>query len=517
MAAKKKDAIKETASADNESPLSATFEEAVAKLEPDWPEPQLEGLERPKSAALVFPSSALPPSIETIVDGIASAQRMPAAYIGPVVIAGLSGAVGNRVRISMGPGLAEPVSVYVVVTGPPASGKSTCIRVAANALSAVERGNQDEKSVDPMADRIGQNIADKRRGMALHAILSQGSTPIREPNNHVGEVSRNPRRLAISDATAAGLINSMRRDALGRMLISYELAGVLRGAINGQGLRGRTLILDAHDGVRHVVELKSEGEVVIDNLQLSLLGAVQTDRIKDVVGRERDGLQSRILWADHDAGYRVGLAKGAGPIDQLFALYEGAARIGENANRAPPFALIELTDQAHQRLEEIDRKINVELSCTDGPVHDAYARATQQVERLAGLFAVAESIAAGSESIAPVGPEIIDRAATLVLTFFMPTAERLFSRATTVRETEAESLFKYLRRIGKSRINIRGDIQRGHGSPFRDKSTIDTIMEEFRLRGLVRPTTQLHDRPGRLAGDWDIHPAIATRRKDTDT
>ena len=76
-----------------------------------------------------------------------------------------------------------------------------------------------------------------------------------------------------------------------------------------------------------------------------------------------------------------------------------------------------------------------------------------------------------------------------MLTFFMPTAERLFSRATTVREIEAEeSLFKYLRGIGKSRINIRGDIQRGHGSPFRDKSTIDTIMEEFRLRGLVRPT-----------------------------
>ena len=109
----------------------------------------------------------------------------------------------------------------------------------------------------------------------------------------------------------------MRRDALGRILISYEFAGVIRGAINGQGLRGRTLILDAHDGVRHVLELKSEGEVVIDNLQLSLLGAVQTDRIKDVIGRERDGLQSRILWADHDAGYRVGLAKAAGPIDQL--------------------------------------------------------------------------------------------------------------------------------------------------------------------------------------------------------
>ena len=68
------------------------------------------------------------------------------------------------------------------------------------------------------------------------------------------------------------------------------------------------------------------------------------------------------------------------------------------------FALIELTDQAHQRLEEIDQKINVELSCTDGPVHDAYARATQQVQRLAGLFAVGESIAAGNvPSPSPLG------------------------------------------------------------------------------------------------------------------
>ena len=111
-------------------------------------------------------------------------------------------------------------------------------------------------------------------------------------------------------------------------------------------------------------------------------------------------------------------------------------------------------------------------------------------------------------------PEIIDRASTLVLNFFMPVAERLFSRAAVVRETEAESLFNYLRRLGKSRINVRNDIQRGHGSPFRDKATIDTIMEELRLRGVTRQPVYSHDRPGRLPGDWEINPAIVTRRND---
>lgn len=511
MAVRKKNKLSSAEASDSASPLSATFEEAVAKLEPEWAEPQLEGLERPKPAVPRFPIAALPPSIEGIVSGIASAQKMPAAYIGPAVIAGLSGAIGNRVRISMGPGLAEPVSIYVVLTGPPASGKSTCIRVAANALSAIERAKEDEQPRDAMANRIGQNIADKRRNKALHAILSNGSTPINEPNDRLEGFRRNSRCLAISEATAAGLVNSMRRDALGRILISYELAGVIRGAINGQGLRGRTLILDAHDGVRHVVELKSEGEVVIDNLQLSLLGAVQTDRIKDVVGRERDGLQSRILWADHDGVHRKGLPRGAGPIDQLCALYESAVRLGENANQAPPFAVIELTEKAHQRLEEIDESTNVEVSCTDGLVRDAYARASQQVLRLAGLFAVSENITAGSALVGPVGPELIDRAATLVLTYFMPMAERLFSTAAAIRETEAERLFKYLRRLGKGRINVRNDLQRGHGAPFRDKETIDTTMEEFRLRGLVRAAVQTHDRPGRSPGDWDIHPAILNR------
>jgi len=512
MAAKKSKIKAETAAGD-ESALPETFEEAVAKLEPDWPEPQLEGLERPKSSMPIFPTAALPPSIETIVDGIASVQKMPAAYLGPAVIAGLSGAVGNRVRISMGPGLSQPVSIYVVLTGPPASGKSTCIRVAANALSAVERGNEDEKPMDAMANRIGQNITDKRRTKALHAILSNGSTPVMEPNDRLREFRRRSRSLVISEATAAGLINAMRQDALGRILISYEFAGVIRGAINGQGLRGRTLILDAHDGVRHVLELKSEGQVVVDNLQLSLLGAVQTDRIKDVVGRERDGLQSRILWADHDAVFLNELPEGAGPIEELRGLYEGAVRIGEDASHKPPFALIEFTDKAHKRLAEVNQSINAELSCTDGLVRDAYARGRQQVERLAGLFAVAESVAAGSDSIGPIGPEIIDRASTLVLNFFMPIAEGLFSKAAVVRETEAESLIKYLRRLGKPRINVRNDIQRGHGAPFRDAATISTIMEEFRLRGLVRLPVQTHDRPGRLAGDWDIHPAIVLRRE----
>ena len=208
--ASKKTKIDSTASTDNESPLSATFEEAVAKLAPDWPDPQLEGLERPKSSMPIFPIAALPPSIETIVDGIASAQKMPAAYIGPAVIADLSGAVGNRVQISMGPGLAEPVSIYVVLTGPTATDKSTCIRVAANALSAVERGNEYEKPTDAMANRIGQNIADKRRNKALHVIPLNGSTPVVEPNDRLREFRQRSRSLAIWEATAARLVNPMR-------------------------------------------------------------------------------------------------------------------------------------------------------------------------------------------------------------------------------------------------------------------------------------------------------------------
>jgi hypothetical protein len=511
--AAKKSKITDDTAVGNESVLPATFEEAVAKLEPDWPDPQLEGLERPKSIMPMFPTSALPPSLETIINGIVSAQKMPAAYVGPSIIAGLSGAVGNRVRISTGPGLEQPVSIYVVLAGPPASGKSTCIRVAANALSAVERGAEPVQHMDTMANRIGQNIAGKRRHKALHAILSNGSIPIKEPTDRLEDFRGNSRSLAISEATAAGLVNAMRRDALGRILISYEFAGVIRGAINGQGLRGRTLILDAHDGVRHVLELKGEGQVVIDNLQLSLLGAVQTDRIKDVIGRERDGLQSRILWADHDGVFLDELPEGAGPIEDLRGLYDAAVHIGENANHKPPFAMIELTDKALERLAEVNRSINAEKSRTDGLVRDAYARGRQQVERLAGLFAVAESVAAGDDSLGPVGPEIIDRAATLVLNFFMPIAERLFSNSAVIKETEAENLFKYLQRLGKPQINIRNDIQRGHGSPFRDKATIDTVMEEFRLRGLTRPSVHTHDRPGRLPGDWDIHPAILTRRQ----
>jgi hypothetical protein len=362
-----------------------------------------------------------------------------------------------------------------------------------------------------MANRIGQSIAKKRRNQALHVILSNGSTPVTEPDEGLAKVPRGSQSLMISEATAAGLVDSMRRDALGRIMISFEFAGVIRGAINGQGLRGRTLILEAYDGERRVIELKSEGQVVIDNLQLSLLGAVQTDRVKEVIGRERDGLQSRILWADPDAVFLNDLPEGAGPIDDLRGLYEGAVQIGEDRNQKPPFMVIGLTDKARERLREINESINAEVSCTDGLVRDAYARGRQHVLRLAGLFAVAENIAVGGKSVGPVGPELVDRAANLVRTFFLPMAERLFSIAVEVPETQAASMLKYFRRLGKTRINVRNDIQRGHGAPFRDAATIAAIMEEFRLRGLVRMPELAHNRPGRLPGDWDVHPAIVPR------
>ena len=182
MAAKKKAAINEKASADsmNRRLLWPRLEEAVANLlNPIGPNRSLRDWSGRNRRFLVFPSSALPPSLETIVDGITSVQP----HAGSLYWAGgdrrsfrARWAIASGFR--WGPDLPEPVSVYVVVTGPPASGKSTCIRVAANALSAVERGKPGREVRGPNGrSASGRTSLTKRRGMALHAILSQGSTP----------------------------------------------------------------------------------------------------------------------------------------------------------------------------------------------------------------------------------------------------------------------------------------------------------------------------------------------------
>ena len=49
--------------------------------------------------------------------------------------------------------------------------------------------------------------------------------------------ARHRGRIVISEATAAGLVDAMSEDALGRLLVCYELAGVICGTMNSHPRR----------------------------------------------------------------------------------------------------------------------------------------------------------------------------------------------------------------------------------------------------------------------------------------
>jgi len=71
----------------------------------------------------------------------------------------------TRIRTSIAQGLAEPVTLYAALVGPPASGRSTVIRSIAGVLHKIEQARSMRGHT--VVDRVADEIANQRQKRAL--------------------------------------------------------------------------------------------------------------------------------------------------------------------------------------------------------------------------------------------------------------------------------------------------------------------------------------------------------------
>ena len=95
--------------------------------------------------------------------------------------------------------------------------------------------------------------------------------------------------------------------------------------------------------------------------------------------------------------------------------------------------------------------------------------------------------------------------------FYLPMAERALAMSPRSQESDASSLARHLRRLGKIEVNIRDDIVRGRGSPLRELGRIGDALKELQLRGIVKPADRQRVGSGRPAQVIKVNTALFPR------
>jgi hypothetical protein len=209
-----------------------------------WTEqPDLTFLQHHLPPAPELPLQLLPPTIETLVRGFSDTQHLNPAYVGPSVLAMLSGSIGNRWRIAVAPGKGEPLALFVGMVGRPGSGRSSVIEIASGALQDAESTIVADAANAARAPAASDTVAkhqSRQASSAARRILESGGFLADLEEGHE-TVSGPP--LVLCDGTGAGFIDELQHDARGRTLVSAEFLGVIKGLMAGQGDRGRTILV----------------------------------------------------------------------------------------------------------------------------------------------------------------------------------------------------------------------------------------------------------------------------------
>lgn len=467
----------------------------------NWPEADLAFLQHHQMPAPAFPLQLLPPTIETLVKGFSETQHLNPAYVGPSILATLSGSIGNRWRIAK-PIAGEPLALFVGMVGRPGTGRSTTIEIAQGALQEAEAAiTADAKTGAHSMVRSEAVAAHQARqtSRAVKRILQDGGFPSGLDKQ---EAPSGP-PLILSDGTGAGFIDELQHDARGRTLVSAEFRGVLRGLMSGQGERGRTIMLQCFDGPRYQVKLKS-GYIVVPALLLTVLAAIHPQSIADIV--EGDGLCARFLWTYPDAGLVYELPRESGPIDMLVKLATDLVASGGSGSSGRYYDTIALSEEARDVLDRAHLTFTRGIDDVSERLREMYTRGAQQARRLSGVFAITEAIRKGERPTVLSG-EDAERGVSLMGEFFLPMAERVVGAVGGDRGQDAATqLARHLRRLGKSMINSREDILRGRASPLRDNGVIQEALRELQLRGLVQPAEKTG--LGRPAQNWHVNPDL---------
>jgi hypothetical protein len=272
-----------------------------------WPEPDMSALSPSLIPAPDFPVTMLGP-LEGLVKELAAVKSAPADFVAMSLLTLVGACLGATRLVSPWEGYVEPPVLWVALVGAPSTRKSPAIDAALAGLAPLEsdmqRAHKDAVRQYEAASAAAKAADEEWRAkLKEHEKAQKGAGVTPPPERPERAIPPKPplyERIIIEDSTPQAAARIAAANPRGLCLLQDELTAWL-GDFDRYGGNGgdRAFWLKAYGARPHAVDRVKDGgkPIIIDRLSVSLLGAIQPDRLSEhVLSTADDGLAARIVY-----------------------------------------------------------------------------------------------------------------------------------------------------------------------------------------------------------------------------
>ncbi len=490
----------------------------------DWEEPIPLEIE---PALPLFPSWALPPTLREYVVALAVATQTPIDLGGMLILAILSLCLGRKFVACVKAGWTEALSLYCVVSLPPASRKFAAFAAATRPVAEYEFG-----LIEAAYDRIAQAQAER---LHLELKLKQAGVDAKKDASKLQTVSAlmaqlsrlvvpiSP-RLLVDDVTPESLGQRMAEQPYCLGIFSPE-GGVfdLLAGLYSDGVPNIDLVLKGHDGEHARVDRVNRGSLSIPHATLAIGLTVQPHVIEQLSKKPAfrgRGLLARLLMVApaNTVGKRdpdpptippqVAAAYGA-LVDTLLQI-----PVPTRNGRIEP-ELIEFDDEARDHIRHIAAQLEPDLG-EDGALYeigDWAGKLVGTIARIATLLHLAEY-----PHDRAVHFEAVDRA-NEIGKYLLAHAKHAFAlMSASIEATRASKVLAWITRKGVTHFTRREAFEGAKGTCITKIADLDQGLAVLVQNGLIRQVKDAaRTGPGRPRGPtFEVNPlALAVVHQGT--
>lgn len=221
-----------------------------------------------------LPEGVLPQGIDYLARAMAAEMGCDPAGVAVAMLGAAAGVIPDRVGVKVKDNWRERACIWPMLVGSPSTKKSPMIRAAKAPI---------------VKEDLRRFKAWKQADTAWQALDKEGQKATPRPVMS---------RLILGDATTEAAQEALRVNRDGLVHITEEASGWLAGMERNGKASGldRSFWLQAYDGGEFAYDRIGRGSVVIENLSIGLIAAIQPEKIRDVVNNAADdGLIQRTI------------------------------------------------------------------------------------------------------------------------------------------------------------------------------------------------------------------------------
>lgn len=470
-----------------------------------------EGRREPPQLPLVNTFRHLAPWVEAA----AEASNSSVDYVAGSLLAAAAAAIGNSRVAEAFNSWREPAVLWLCLVGDPSTSKSPAMDCILDPIRAIEAGLavdfQDQQREHAARIEAAKAVLEAWQREARDRVQANEHPPAMPTSAVVPDPLIRP-RIVVNDATPEAVAKVLAGTPRGVLLVRDELAGWL-GSFGRYEGAGRGFWVEGYGARSFVVDrVKYEQPLRIPRLAVSVLGAIQPQKLEPLFSEADDGLAARFLWfwPNPRPFQRSTKSSDSQLIEEVLSRLHGLPMVDDEKGEPVPLVL-PLSDSANDRLERWCVAHDGERG--SGLYLSALGKMRGQLLRLALILEQLWWAADSADADAPtvIGEEAVSAAAALMTDYFKPMAERVYGDAALPEiDRNTAALARWIVKERPSIINVRTLRRDTPPTPqLRQRKAMNEAIEMLVEAGWLQHVPGRYgDRPGRARADYLVNPKL---------